>query len=254
MEDRVIETFKRIVKFISITLVISSLLSSYSYSAEKDVSLIIPKLKHKEWKVRNEAALELGDMKDLCSIVPLVAALKRETGRWANIAWALGKMGEPAIEPLLTMLKNGNEYDRIKAANTLVRLWVSSDNAVRSSIVQSLSAMLKDEQNEDIKGAAAWALALIETPQAQTAVDEFYMKKGVYLDAIVKNYKSILNSGKKYDEWSLVVALDRYANTKEYEQQINAMAKDLLNCGNKKIEYIVEAGALTKGLDVIRYR
>jgi vesicle coat complex subunit len=78
-------------------------------SAKDDkVAILIKKLKHKDVKIREEAAETLGELKDPRAVEPLIKALKDKDSRVrSEAAIALGKLRDPrAVEPLIEALKD----------------------------------------------------------------------------------------------------------------------------------------------------
>jgi bilin biosynthesis protein len=73
--------------------------------------------------VRQEAARELGRLRDSRAIAPLISCLedRNERVRWAA-ADSLLEMGEAAVEPLLQALEFEDKYARAEAAGVLGRM------------------------------------------------------------------------------------------------------------------------------------
>jgi len=73
----------------------------------EDLDILIENLKDEDPDKRKEAADKLGEASDKTAIEPLLAVLTDDNPqvRFAS-AKALGKIGEPAIDPLVLILKN----------------------------------------------------------------------------------------------------------------------------------------------------
>jgi HEAT repeat protein len=83
-----------------------------------DANALIQKLNHEDLIVRLSAIKTLGEIKDSIAVESLVATLgDRNCG--CTAANALEKIGEPAVEPLITALKNGDIIVRRNAAKAL---------------------------------------------------------------------------------------------------------------------------------------
>jgi len=78
---------------------------------------LIEALKNKDWRIRQEAALNLGKIGGPKAVESLVAALKDEDWRvQLEAAKALGKIGDPrAIGPLEKLLQNSSNL-RVRQA------------------------------------------------------------------------------------------------------------------------------------------
>lgn len=85
------------------------------------VESLIPVLKDKHSRVRSEAAVVLGNIKDPRAVEPLIAAIKDTQVRW-DAARALVKIGGPAVEPLIAALKDKDRLARQGAAAVLFEI------------------------------------------------------------------------------------------------------------------------------------
>ena len=105
--------------------------------------------------VRASAAKVFGNIKDPRAIDPLIATSKDtdQHARWSAI-WALANIGEPAVGPLIVVLKDPNYLDRLFAASSL-----SEINDVRA-----VSALLEAWRNRDFAVIAG--------------ADSFFIKRG----------------------------------------------------------------------------
>jgi HEAT repeat protein len=80
---------------------------------KKDVEGLINALKDKNWLVRKDAAVALGEIGDERAVEPLIQALKDES-EWVpeKAAFALGKIGDKrAVEPLIRALGHEELHD-----------------------------------------------------------------------------------------------------------------------------------------------
>ncbi len=101
----------------------------------------------------------LGDIKDPRAIAPLIKILDYEDLRDFNrVSLALGKMGAPAVEPLVTALKTANPRVKSEAASALLQI---RDKAA----VEPLTVALKDEDVR-VRRIVAFTLVKIKDPKA----------------------------------------------------------------------------------------
>lgn len=110
---------------------------------------LIAALKDKYWRVRRGAIDALGKIGDVLAVEPLIAALcedKDDYVRW-DAAWALKKIGSPAIEPLIATLRDADEDVRGPAAWALGEI-----GDVRA--VEPLIAALRDREGTVRRHAA----------------------------------------------------------------------------------------------------
>ena len=105
-------------------------------------------------RVREAAAEALGKIGDARAVKPLIKALRDVAfDVRLNAAFALGRIGEPAIESLIEALEDGNGLDReaaveaLKAMNTL-------SNTGDARVVQPLIKLLEDKNRAARQGAA----------------------------------------------------------------------------------------------------
>ena len=105
-------------------------------------------------RVREAAAEALGKIGDARAVKPLIKALRDVAfDVRLNAAFALGRIGEPAIESLIEVLEDGNGLDReaaveaLKAMNTL-------SNTGDARVVQPLIKLLEDKNRAARQGAA----------------------------------------------------------------------------------------------------
>ncbi|MBV15638.1 MAG: hypothetical protein CMA52_03905 [Euryarchaeota archaeon] len=105
-------------------------------------------------RVREAAAEALGKIGDARAVKPLIKALRDVAfDVRLNAAFALGRIGEPAIESLIEALEDGNGLDReaaveaLKAMNTL-------SNTGDARVVQPHIKLLEDKNRAARQGAA----------------------------------------------------------------------------------------------------
>ena len=91
--------------------------------AKRDAKGLIKTLGYKtDSGVRRTAALALGKIGEP-AVEPLIAALKDSDDCVRREATeALGKIGEPAVEPLIAALKDSDDYVRREAAEALGKI------------------------------------------------------------------------------------------------------------------------------------
>ena len=137
----------------------------------KDVKGLIKALKHKDLRVREGAAIVLGEIGDTRAVEPLTQALKNEDDIvQQQAATALGKIGDlRAVEPLIQALNDKSTYVRERTSWALGEL-----RDARS--VEPLTQTLKDE-DLSVRVAAACVLGEIGDaravePLAQTLKDK----------------------------------------------------------------------------------
>lgn len=132
------------------------------------VESLIEALKSSDDSVRMYAAMGLGKIKDLRAVKPLVEAMRIKTrlgGAEGSAAQALTEIGEPAVEPLIAVLKESDEKVRRLAAISLGDI---SD--IRA--VEALIDALKDSSKK-VRGDAAKALKKIGGEKAEKAVRDY---------------------------------------------------------------------------------
>jgi len=133
------------------------------------VDSLIEKLKHKDPKIRREAALSLGKMeeKDPRAVEPLIAALKDNNwGVREAAAWALGEMKDHrAIIPLIEILKDESGYVRERAIKALWKIFKTGDSCVKDTcVVESLIEVLGEENPKVRKFAVLILLGRVKKP------------------------------------------------------------------------------------------
>lgn len=128
----------------------------------KDVRAVKPlinALGDKNKNVRKAAAKALGEIKDIRSIEPLIYALKDgDEDVRSNAINSLEKIGKPALEPLIKVLSEKNKNVRKAAAYALSRI----------GDTKAVEALVQAQKDVDIKvrETAKEALAKIKNQQA----------------------------------------------------------------------------------------
>jgi HEAT repeat protein len=152
------------------------------------VEPLIDALKDRSKDVRGSAALALGEIGDKRAVLPLIGSLKdsywwvrrRAALALEKIGWKprsqdemiayllalekrdeLAKIGEPAIEPLIRVLKDWDQDVRRSAALTLGR--------IGEPAVEPLIGALKD-RNKDVRKSVALALGRIGEPAVEPLI------------------------------------------------------------------------------------
>lgn len=135
-------------------------------------------LKDKDASVREDAALALGEMKEISAVNPLVETLKDDNpGVRAQAAEALGKIKSfEAIEPLIAALPDKHPSVLVAAAWALGEL-------KDSRAVEPLAMMLR-HQKDEVRRVASSALAEIAWEHA------WNLKGTTILDALIEALKS----------------------------------------------------------------
>ena len=80
---------------------------------DKDIDSLLEALEHKDLRIKREAAMALGGIKDPKCVNQLVSKISvsgfmpsSEVALWGDIAWALGEIGDgKAVEPLKDLQK-----------------------------------------------------------------------------------------------------------------------------------------------------
>jgi HEAT repeat protein/GNAT superfamily N-acetyltransferase len=107
--------------------------------AATPMATLIADLQHPDKNVRIEAALEIGKVADLSALPVLLTRLGAEPDFFVreNVTWAIVRMGDAAVLPLIALLGGDDESARFNAAHTLSKL--ADDRAV-----PALLALLDD--------------------------------------------------------------------------------------------------------------
>lgn len=120
-----------------------------------EVSVWLAQLKSPDWKVRRKAAFELGRVKAVEAVVPLLELLDDENEKACGVAaMALGRIGDRrALSPLIERLDDESVYVRVSAAKALGSL---RDRRA----VNALRSALRDVSKEVRQAARAALLKL----------------------------------------------------------------------------------------------
>jgi len=114
------------------------------------------------------AAMALGKIRDIRAVGPLIEALKIKTrlrGAEGSASTALAEIGEPAVEPLIAMLKDSNDNVRVLAIISLGD--IGDDRAV-----EPLIHTLKDN-NKGVRSFVAKALKKIGGEKAEKHIRDY---------------------------------------------------------------------------------
>lgn len=115
---------------------------------------------------RLQAAVELLRLgKHAASAVPQLIAVLKDSREGVVAALALGQIGEPAVEPLVVLLREGPEADR--ALPLFALSWIGPNAKEAVPVVREL---LKNKQPGQVL-AAAYTLARISPPDRPAALE-----------------------------------------------------------------------------------
>ncbi|TAK34258.1 MAG: hypothetical protein EPO21_09935 [Chloroflexota bacterium] len=108
------------------------------------VEPLVAALRDNDWDVRSRAAKALGMIGDHRAVEPLIAALRHDRNVGAA-AEALGKMGSPAVKPLIAALSDLDWNVRWGAAKALVGMFRrgNMDNRAKREIVVMRGTIVK---------------------------------------------------------------------------------------------------------------
>jgi HEAT repeat protein len=91
--------------------------------ARRDVKGLIEALSHKEWRIRRDAAIALGELVDPSAVNPLTAAIfDNDYNVKKSAAAALVKFGAVAVKPFIDALENNDVIVRRLAVEALGKL------------------------------------------------------------------------------------------------------------------------------------
>ena len=120
------------------------------------------------WEVQREAADALAKIGDPRAVEPLVKSLRDRysySDRWVRrtVALALGKLGEPAVEPLVSILNDESilHFDRRNAAEAL---GVIGNPRAIEPLIRALA-------DRNVVESAAWALEHIGEPAVDPLIE-----------------------------------------------------------------------------------
>jgi len=137
--------------------------------AKKDVEGLIKALDYKkDYDVISDAILALGELRDKRAVEPLISCMKKGFSSYpASSTFPLGmcaqsaliKIGEPAVEPLIEVLKNEVPNTRASAAYILGEI---GDKRAVEPLFHALG-----DSNLLVEGRAAEALEVIGEPAVE---------------------------------------------------------------------------------------
>ncbi|MHC4780184.1 MAG: HEAT repeat domain-containing protein [Planctomycetota bacterium] len=119
--------------------------------------VILDAIEHSEARVRRASAIALGVLRDVRAVFPLTEALDDSDPTVAvEVAEALRKIGEPAVEGLVEALEKKNSAARVHAAAQLGYIGKSSANPkVRAKLLGALVEALRDGDRTVVETANA---------------------------------------------------------------------------------------------------
>lgn len=125
---------------------------------------LLAALRDPDSHTRSRAALRLGDLRELTALDALVRALAADADLNVreDITWALVRLGEPAVAPLVALLRDGNAAARHNAAHALGKIG-------HMGAVDGLIAALHDP-DAAVRSKSAFALGQIADPRAIPAL------------------------------------------------------------------------------------
>jgi HEAT repeat protein len=123
-----------------------------------DVQGLIRALHNPEVNIQYEAAEALGMIRDPAAVQPLIEALTGDP--YSGVRWkaaeALARIGKPAVEPLIAVLRHPDDDVRWKAA---IALGDIGDERAIEPLIELLS-----DEDRFVKSRAAYALSSIGQP------------------------------------------------------------------------------------------
>jgi len=144
-------------------------------------------------------------------------------------AWALGKIGEPAVEPLLNALNDKKAF--VREACVFGLGYTGSSNAVESLIT------LTADKDENIRWLAAEALSRIADARATQYLMEALKKPN--WEVITAAHLFFIRCGVEGSEPTLIKALNKRGTP--------MVALNFLNSGNAQLKTAAEAWARSHG-------
>jgi HEAT repeat protein len=131
---------------------------------KQKVITLIEQLYDEQATVRSQAVLALGEMRHADSVAVLVHVLTVETDLnvLEDTTWALVRMGEAAVEPLIALLKYENPTVRHQAAHVLGKI---GDARAVDALIKTLSDM-----DDAVRLKTVFALGQISDEQAISAL------------------------------------------------------------------------------------
>lgn len=149
-----------------------------------DCQAIKPLISALELEVNPKLVEALGKFKAARTVEPLIAATNNPSHytRWV-LAEALGMIGEPALEPLITVLGDkANDWTMRQSA-----AWALGDMEDTVAIEPLIAAL--GDNDENVKQATAWALSAIGNARAVDPLinvleDDFWVTRMKAIDAL----------------------------------------------------------------------
>ena len=125
---------------------------------------LLTDLLHPDKNVRIEAALEIGKRADPIALPVLLDRLGAEPDFFVreNVTWAVVRMGDAAVLPVIALLANGDAAARFNAAHALSKL---ADSRAVPALLSTL-----DDPDPALVQKAAYALGRIRDARALPAL------------------------------------------------------------------------------------
>jgi len=216
----------------------------------RGVEPLIGLLLDADGQVRRFAIYSLGQIGDERAVEPLIDYLVNHAGAgstggylWSSsndceiTAIALGKIGMPALEPLLDVMCNEDEDCQSAAAKAI-------GEEIGKPATDALIKIIDNEDGRYGKTAryyAAGALAGINAKRAKKRLDEALTEKDYPVVAGGAEY--YIMQGEEDTETKLIIALNLYGN--------QDMLDLYLNCGNSLLEAAAKSWAKKNGYSVM---
>jgi HEAT repeat protein len=156
---------------------------------------------------RSQAALKLGEMADVSAAPELVAAIAAEPDLAVreDMTWALVRMADAAIDPLMALLRDQRPAARYQAAHVLGKIG-------DSRAVEALSAGLRDT-DATVSRKAAFALSQIGDARAIPALVGLLGSDSLETQAVVSD--ALESFGKDALPWLIGALADDSAPVRE---------------------------------------
>jgi HEAT repeat protein len=128
--------------------------------------MMLEQLQNPDKNLRLQATLHLGKPDNLEALPALTAQLVQEPDAFVceNITWAIVRIGQAALEPMLDVLRTSNPTGRLRAAHVLSKL----------NDMRSVNALILSLQDEDlgVVQKAAFALGQLGDARAIAALTQ----------------------------------------------------------------------------------
>lgn len=127
---------------------------------------LLSRLRDSNARMREIAALGLGQVEGREAVQPLIDALRdQEMGVRANAAWALGRIEDGrALRPITGLFGDRSEVVRRAA------VYAAGHFDDSTSSVSALTRVLRDDESAEVRRAAAWALGQLEARESVDAL------------------------------------------------------------------------------------